>query len=371
MYPEDLVIATIVGGLREPLKSQIQLRLTGKTTYAEIREWILQYEAVNAPWSSTLSVRSGTKDQGGGPQPMEVDRVWTKGKEGKGKKGEKGDTKGKKGKGKTKDGKGKFGQSQWNQQGSQWKQQPNSQWSQQGGQWKQQTGNQWNQQGNQWKQTGGAGKGKGKCHTCGQSGHWKWECPFKGKGKGINQVDTSSSSASTAPSSSSGASTAPSSATAFNKANGYVNRVEVSLGTPPGCEVTQLFDISELDDPDDGGPFSLEPAEVMAIQAVPQVLSEGSGDGDAAQSPEPSTFLPDGASWKGDWLKQPGLQAFRLDATDGDGRWTLPEYEPNLRIEPVVAVRAVTANSTEEVEVVVDSGADISAPGLCSLWFPR
>ena len=338
VYPEDLVIATIVGGLREPLRSQVQLRLTGKTTYAEIREWILQYEAVNAPWSSTLGVRSGTKDQqGGGPQPMEVDRVWAKGKEGKGKKGEKGDAKGKKGKGKTKDGKGKVGQSQWNQQGNQWKQQTNNQWNQQGSQWKQQASNQWNQHGSQWRPAGGAGKGKGKCHTCGQSGHWKWECPLKGKGKGINQVDASSSSASTAPSSSSGASTAPSSATAFNKASGYVNRVEVSLGTPPGCEVTQLFDISELDDPDEDGPFSLEPAEVMVVQAVPQ-----------------------GTRLEGDWLKWPKPQVFCLDATDGDGRWTLPEYEPNLRMEPVVAVRAVTANRAEKVEVVVDSGADVS-----------
>eukprot|EP00439_Symbiodinium_sp_Y106_P075033 s1337_g14.t1 len=162
VYPEDLVIATIVGGLREPLKSQVQLRLTSKTTYAEIREWILQYEAVNAPWSSTLSVRTGQREsQSGGPQPMEVDRVWAKGKEGKGKKGEKGDFKGKKGKGKGKDGKGKPSHNQWSQAFGQWKQQPDNQWNQQGGQWKQQPSNQWNQQRNQWKQQGGAGKGKG------------------------------------------------------------------------------------------------------------------------------------------------------------------------------------------------------------------
>ena len=41
-FPEELSLATIVTGLQEPLRSQVQLRLTPKTTYQDIRQWILQ-----------------------------------------------------------------------------------------------------------------------------------------------------------------------------------------------------------------------------------------------------------------------------------------------------------------------------------------
>ncbi|CAE7561573.1 unnamed protein product, partial [Symbiodinium necroappetens] len=358
VYPEDLVIASVVGGLKEPLQSQVQLRMTSTTTYPEIRSWILQYEAVNTPWSTTLSSRGGGGSSHGGPQPMEVDQIWAKGKDGKGKKGDpKG--KGKDGKGKKGDkGNGKYGQpSGWKQQPGQWTQQ--GQWSQPGG-WKQQPG-QWNQQG-QWgtkggggykqqqggQSKGGKGKGKGQCHVCGQTGHWKWECPFKGKGKGVNQVDASSSSASTAPSATS-TSTAPSSATAFNnkdKAGGYgVNRVEVSLGTPPGCGVTQLFDISELEDGEDFNNFSLEPAEVMMIRASkPSWLDTLDEDWGVEAAPLAASQGP---------------EEFAMDASDWDGDWTVPWYEPNTQEEVIVSIRAVRAHG-REVEVVVDSGADIS-----------
>ena len=353
VYPEDLVIASVVGGLKEPLRSQVQLRMTSTTTYTEIRSWILQYEAVNTPWSTTLSSRGGGGSSHGGPQPMDVDQIWAKRKGDKGKKGDyKGKGKGEKGK---KGDKGNYGQGGgWKQQPGQWTQP--GQWSQAGG-WKQQPG-QWGQQG-QWgakgggykqqqggQNKGGKGKGKGQCHVCGQTGHWKWECPFKGKGKGVNQVDASSSSASTAPSATS-TSTAPSSATAFNnKTGGFgVNRVEVSLGTPPGYEVTQLFDFSVLEDGEDFGDFSLEPAEVMVIRACEpswlDTLDDHWGVGEA----------PLAAS--------NGPEEFAMDASDWDGDWTVPWYEPNAQEEVIASIRAVSAYG-REVEVVVDSGADIS-----------
>ena len=110
-FLEELVLATVVTGLKEPLKSQVQLRMTSGTKYSEVREWILQYESLNAPWSTSL-VRKGNGGGGDGPQPMEVDLV--KGKSwGKGVKGKYKDGKGKQfDKGKGKDGKGK-GKSIW------------------------------------------------------------------------------------------------------------------------------------------------------------------------------------------------------------------------------------------------------------------
>ena len=82
-FPEDLVLATVLTGLKEPLKSQVQLRLGTGTRYSEVREWILQYESLNAPWSMTLPGKTGNDT--GGPAPMEVDQI--KGKKGKDKDG--------------------------------------------------------------------------------------------------------------------------------------------------------------------------------------------------------------------------------------------------------------------------------------------
>ncbi|CAE7236430.1 dcl1, partial [Symbiodinium sp. CCMP2456] len=171
-----------------PRALAIMRQLAGWTFYGNLHEQLMQfeeavssYEAVNTPWSTSLSVRGTPKEHAsGGPQPMDVDQVWTKGKgkDGKGEKGDKG-----KGKGGTgKDGKGKKRDKRQSQRKEPWL----DQWNQQGGrgQWKQQGQNQWNQQGRQgqWKQQRGAGKGKGKCHTCGQSGTLEVGMPFQWQG---------------------------------------------------------------------------------------------------------------------------------------------------------------------------------------------
>ena len=110
-FPDDLVVATVVMGLKEPLRSQVQLRMRANTKYSDIREWILQYENVNAPWSSSVSQKGGGQGNGTGPQPMDVDQVsaW------KGKSGKSGKDKGKHGK-HGKDKKGKQQQQQQHQQ---------------------------------------------------------------------------------------------------------------------------------------------------------------------------------------------------------------------------------------------------------------
>eukprot|EP00439_Symbiodinium_sp_Y106_P077691 s2610_g16.t1 len=327
-FPKELVLATVLTGIKEPLRSQVQMRMTATTTYAELREWILQYEALNSPWGAALGARSGSgggKHDDGGQQPMDVDRVWAgkgKSKDGKGKtkdgKGKSKDNKGKSedGKGKSKDGKGKGGKSK--------------------------DGKGYNsvQQRYQWG-AGGWGDADA-CRICGQRGHWKWECPqaaSKGKGawkgtagKGkVQQVEqVPSSSASAAPSSAS--TVLPGSVSTYRGSSATVNLIEAFVHTPPGCRVTE-----------DGG----------------------------------AAFVVEGAG---------GFEAYRLDATDGDNDWTLapgvlteglavaPQEEESMESECESFAEALGASKTvaqvnaicagTEVDVIIDSGADISVAPL-------
>ena len=99
-FPEELVLATVVTGLKEPLRSQVQLQMQPTTKYSDIREWVLRYESLNAPWFNTLTGKGHGGDHSGA-QPMDVDVIkgkWEKrkgkAKDSKGKKGKPGDGKG-------------------------------------------------------------------------------------------------------------------------------------------------------------------------------------------------------------------------------------------------------------------------------------
>ncbi|CAE7289458.1 unnamed protein product [Symbiodinium sp. CCMP2592] len=312
-YPPDLQIATVVANLREPLRSQVQLRMTSTTEYSNLREWILQYESVNAPWASTLPMKGGSPGfggGGGGAQPMEVDVV--KGKDGKGKKGKdgKGD-KGKKGqqpswKGQQQPWKGQQQQPWKGQQQQPWKGQQQQPWKgqQQQPSWKGQQQQPWKS--NTWDKQAAKGKGKQQCHNCGQYGHWKWECPTKGKGK-VNQVDAAATAVPSSSQSTASGATQPSTATALQRSMNYnVNRIEVNDAPPFFEDTTHLFDIS-------------------------------------------------------------AMGVFQMDATDHDGNWTLETNEPNANCDLYAQVPgnvlAVQAQPVQ-VEVVVDSGADVSVAPL-------
>ena len=84
-FPEDVVLAPLVTGLKEPLRSQVQLKMSNDTKYADVREWILQYESLTTPWGFTVPSKGSPSTQDG-PQPMDVDIIKGKGKD-KGKKG--------------------------------------------------------------------------------------------------------------------------------------------------------------------------------------------------------------------------------------------------------------------------------------------
>ena len=333
-FPEDLVLATVVTGLREPLKSQVQLQMTSTTRYSDVREWILRYESLNAPWSTSLGGKGCGAQESGGPQPMEIDVIKGKSKKGKGK--------GKDAKGKGKDNKGKDARSKKGKPGD------GKGWQASGKRWDSWDGGQsWGS--NLWGQSGQKGKSKkgldpSVCALCGGKGHWKNECPQKGKGK-VNQVveqtdavhqGNFSSATSTA------ASSLPSSASAMKAQAGYrVNRVETyECGTPRTCRVTELFDLTELDDDGYQGDFGLESAEVMVISC-----------------PDLPEFAPGVSTEGNDNMNYMGAETFSMDATDGDGNWT---FDPSLGDTYPLSVLAVQARS----EIVLDSGADISVAPL-------
>ena len=339
-FPEDLMVATVVTGLKEPLRSQVQLRMTSSTQYNDIREWILQYENVNAPWSMSVNAKGNyLQGNGGGPQPMEVDQVYAwSGKQGK----DKGKGKYQKGpKGKDKGGKkgGYKGGGHWKQHQPQQTRDPQSgkgkgvnSWSN-GWQNSQYVANQ--QKGPKGKPKGSRGSTSDVCHLCGQPGHWKNECP-KGKGKGVRQVEETASRA--PPSSESTVST---SASAYRTPS-VVQRVQkveaTALSTPPGCRVTRIFDISEVDSDIENFTLDARPSEygVMVVEALPC------------------------------------SSCFAMDASDGDGDWTVwepSECDQNLLGEApskVLGINMVKASlhSLQEVEVVLDSGADVSVAPL-------
>ena len=150
-------------GLKEPLRSQIQLRMRANTRYSEIRECILQCENVSAPWSSSLQKGGGQGN--GGPHPLDVDQVeaW-KGKSGKSGK-----------KGKDKKGKDKKGKQQPWHSGKQ------QQWhgGKQQQQW--QTG-----KGSKGKHQYGWGKGKGSDNSQSGKGYGSnWDFQKRKKAKGM------------------------------------------------------------------------------------------------------------------------------------------------------------------------------------------
>ena len=77
------------------IRQHLHLWLTDTTTYEQLKDRIIQLEAVTTKWDSTNSLMPPTRTTGDEATPMEVDYI---GKVGKGKKGLKG-----KGKGKTKE----------------------------------------------------------------------------------------------------------------------------------------------------------------------------------------------------------------------------------------------------------------------------
>ncbi|CAE7605318.1 GIP [Symbiodinium sp. CCMP2592] len=214
------------------------------------------------------------------------------------------------------------------------------------GQWKQQpwSSGGWQSQGKD--QKGGKPKGKGfggGCAICGDMNHWKNECPTKGKGR-VNQVETQSVSGLSAAAASTTASTIPSSASALRAQQQQqqsmgINQVTAfRCETPPECRFTEVFDMTEIDE--DGETFSLGGPALSLMMVTASDEDQEAGEHEPESEDEPF-----------------GIPVFSMDASDGDGHWTICPGLEEASGSPA-GVLAVRAQGSVSVEVVIDSGAD-------------
>ena len=169
MPGEDILLGTLLRCLPSQVRSHIQLQMDDTTSYASVRSFVLSYEVTTTTWSAAKVHQSlGVTEPPSEPFPMEVDAL-TKGK-GKGK-----------GKGKSSKGKGK-GDGKSSKGGQ--------------GKGKSDKGNQG--KGKHGKGSKGKGKGSGKhqnpnpaasviCHNCQKPGHYARDCWSP---KAVNQVET-------------------------------------------------------------------------------------------------------------------------------------------------------------------------------------
>ena len=173
-YPSELKSATITKCSDAKLREHLQLTIQDTTTYAQLREVVLNYEKASKSWTGEAvlkSIQNTASHDDGGPRPMEVDRVEAKGQN--------------KGKGKGKYGKGwqSFGSSFLNYgrgRGNNFKGRGRGK-----GKGKSKGKNKGKSK-NGGKQTKGKQKGKvdaQQCRICHEYGHWARECPNR-----VNQV---------------------------------------------------------------------------------------------------------------------------------------------------------------------------------------
>ena len=111
---------------------------------------------------------------------------------------------------------------------------------------------------------------------------------------------------------------------------GYGN----TISAPPGCNEALIFDMTEGDE--DLEDFALEGSDVLVIEAADEDLYN--------------------------------IPVFPMDATDGDGVWTVwnEDHETAASWEP--EDQPMTVNMVKVAEttgVIVDSGADVSVAPLC------
>ena len=86
-YSEDAKVASILLACPLQNRQRLHLWLTDATTYEQLKDRIIQLEAVTTKWDSANSLMLPTRTTGDEATPMEVDYI---GKVGKGKKGSKG-----------------------------------------------------------------------------------------------------------------------------------------------------------------------------------------------------------------------------------------------------------------------------------------
>ena len=86
---EDVMLGTLLRCLPQAIRNHVQLVMTDKSTYSQVRAYVLSYEITTTSWSpqrvqQALGVTGAPHKDDQGPTPMEIDMVTDKGK-GKGK----------------------------------------------------------------------------------------------------------------------------------------------------------------------------------------------------------------------------------------------------------------------------------------------
>ncbi|CAE7314572.1 unnamed protein product, partial [Symbiodinium sp. KB8] len=233
---EDIKIACLLRCVTGQLKQHLNVAVTDKTKYADLRSLVLRWDNAQTRWGTAVAATYSLGDGRGssGFQPMDVDAIGALSYKGKNKgKDYKGKPKGKdyNNKGKSKDGKGKP------QQYPKGKDQ----------------GKGWNNQ----QQNKGKNKGKGNvkndsevCLYCGKRGHWKRDC-YKYKSdmaKGIKQV-ASGDDATTVNDSASVAASASTVAPSHSVSNAQAPR-RISRFEHSDLDLTDLTEIDDYADAD-------------------------------------------------------------------------------------------------------------------------
>ena len=224
-YSDDAKVAAVLLACPMQIRQRLHLWITNTTTYEQLKDRIIQLEAISTRWDSSKSLMLPTRAASDEATPMEVDYIgksWDKGgkKGGKNKgKDAKGKQKGKE-KGKQKDGKGAWrpekGKTLW-EKGPGKKGKSNDK--------------------------GSKGGKNNKCHNCGVPGHFAKDC-----WKRVNQIEDQQQNPGGASSSSTGGqATAQSSTTA--------NVKMVRLETPPDTPSMEVFDLTTPRDDRSGYPW--------------------------------------------------------------------------------------------------------------------
>ena len=326
---DDLALSILVRCLPQQVRQHIQLQMTDAHSYQDVKSYVLSYEMTTASWS-TAKVHSElgvvpSPPVAGGPAPMEVDALTSKGgKKGKSKSGKfdskgknKGGKKGKsfsKGKGNNQSNGGK-GQSSWQNSGN---------WQDRSGSWQSQSDKGKGGSGQKGKGSDFSGKGKGSWNQNWNSGKGNWN--YNKVNQMTNADDGGTSQNGGAASSST---SVPSSATTNNVSSG-------SSGSSGNVR-----SITRVSTP---GPFIEDLSSDAAYKSVRFCKSTSYGM-NVLQCVSDS------------------YEVYNMCLTDDDGHWDFPSYESDLtRAEPS-HLRAISNAPMpgDTIEVLLDSGADGSA----------
>ena len=313
-YADDAKVASILQAVPAHLRAHLQLWITDSITYEQLKNKVMELEALATRWDSSNSLSLPTRLGMDEAVPMEVDYI-------RGDKGKKG------GKSKSKD-KGKFKGKEKGKGKSEGK-----------GSWKSgDKGKNVREKGGFGKkgksqEKGKAGKATGACHNCGKLRHYAKEC---WSSKRVAPVEETSGGAS----SSTGRQGPPAVTTTSAVKT-------VRLQTPPDSHSLEIFDLTGSGS---GSEDVVHPWRVGMVRTAYESEDElESCKSEFEDCIEPVVDIPE------------GISIVAMDLQD--------EAEERL-----VQMVRMDQNDTEECLVTLDSGADISvlpkSYGNVGQWAP-